>query len=156
MAGRLAREIQQTRPFRLVEEEALLNLGRTYEFLQQRIGEVFKPYQISATQYNLLRILRGAGDEGVTCSQASERMVTMDPDITRLLDRLEARNLIYRERSKEDRRVVVTRITADGLELLATLDAPVEAALREYLGPLGQERLSKLIEFLEELRQGAA
>src|SRR5207244_1475565 len=119
MAGRLAKEIQQTKPFALVEEEAVLNLARTFEVVQQRLyNETLKPHQLTPTQYNILRIMRGAGPDGITCSQASERMVNHDPDMTRLLDRLEARKLVERERSREDRRVVITRITREGLELV--------------------------------------
>src|SRR5439155_3758151 len=128
-AGRLAKEIQQKKPFISAEEEAFLNLARTFEVLQQGLSEALKPYQLTATQYNVLRILRGAGSEGVTCSQAAERMVNHDPDMTRLLDRLEARKLVERERSREDRRVVVTRIGKKGLELVNSLDAPINAAL---------------------------
>jgi DNA-binding MarR family transcriptional regulator len=111
VSGKLAKEIKQSKPFRSREEEAFLNLARTHEVLAARVAELLKPYQLTPTQYNMLRILRGAGAEGLTCSQATERMLTADPDVTRLLDRMEAQELIRRERSKEDRRVVVTRIT---------------------------------------------
>src|SRR5262249_50541685 len=107
MAGRLAKEIKQTKPFELPEEEAFLNLARTFEVLQQKASQALKPYELTPTQYNLLRILRGAGSEGITCSQAGERMVTHDPDVTRLMDRLEARKLVERQRSREDRRIVI-------------------------------------------------
>ena len=156
MAGKLAQELRQTKPFASIAEEALLNLGRTFEQLQQRVSEVFKQYQISPTQYNMLRILRGAGPDGLTCSQASERMVTLDPDVTRLLDRLEARNLIRRDRSKEDRRVVVTQITPDGLALLTTLNGPLTMALQRHVGHLGEAKLKQLIDLLEELREPIA
>ena len=152
MAGRLAKEIRETKPFALVEEEALLNLARTFEVLQQRMSEVLKPHQLTATQYNVLRILRGAGSDGVTCSQAGERMVTHDPDMTRLFDRLAARKLIERERSREDRRVVITRISKQGLELVNSLDAPVNTKLKEQLGHIGKDKLRRLIDILEELR----
>ncbi len=152
MAGKLRQEIRQTRPFALLEEEAFLNLARTSEQLQQKISELMKAYQLTGTQYNMLRILRGAGSEGVTCSQAGERMVTHDPDITRLLDRLEARKLIVRERSREDRRVVVTRISAEGLGLVNSMDVPVNQFLKEHLGHLGKQKLEQLIELLESLR----
>ncbi len=152
MAGKLVREIQQTKPFALLEEEAFLNLARTSEVLQQRMSELFKSHQLTPTQYNLLRILRGAGRDGLTCSKAGERMVTHDPDITRLMDRLEARKLILRERSKEDRRVVVTRISDEGLDLVNSLDRPVEAFLKEHLGHLGRPKLEQLVELLESLR----
>jgi DNA-binding MarR family transcriptional regulator len=136
----------------LREEEALLNLGRTWEFLQARVAELLKQYQLTPTQYNMLRILRGAGPHGVTCSQATERMITPDPDVTRLLDRLEARKLIERQRSKEDRRIVITRITGEGSAILAEIDKPLDSLLRELMGHVGQRRLSDLIETLEALR----
>ncbi len=152
MAGKLSHEIRQTKPFALLEEEAFLNLARTSEQLQQKASELMKTYQLTGTQYNMLRILRGAGSEGVTCSQAGERMVTHDPDITRLLDRLEARKLILRERSREDRRVVVTRISNEGLELVNSMDAPVNGFMKKHLGHLGKQKLEQLIELLESLR----
>src|SRR5437867_8148206 len=152
MAGRLAEEIQQKKPFVSVEEEAFLNLARTFEVLQQGLSEALKPYQLTATQYNVLRILRGAGSEGVTCSQAGERMVTHDPDITRLLDRLEARKLVERERSREDRRIVITRITITGRDLLNSLDEPMKALHKRQAGHIGKEKLQQLIDTLESLR----
>ena len=153
MSGRLATEIKQTKPFALLEEEAILNLGRTYEYLQQRLGDLLKDYQLTPTQYNMLRILRGAGSDGVTCSQACERMISPDPDITRLLDRMEARKLISRERSKQDRRVVITCITPEGLELVNQIDKPLTALLRKHLGRVGKDRLTSLIDTLEALRE---
>ena len=152
MAGKLAREIRQTKPFALVEEEALLNLLRTAETLTRKSGEVMKRFEISATQYNVLRILRGAGKDGLTCSQIGERMVTFDPDITRLVDRLEKRGLVERERCTADRRVVFTRIVRPGLDLLAEIDGPLQQTLKHNLGHLGKAKLQQLIELLEELR----
>ena len=152
MAGRLAREIRQNKPFELLEEEAFLNLARTFEVLQQKVGEALKPHQLTPTQYNVLRILRGAGSEGVTCSQAGERMVNHDPDMTRLLDRLEARKLVERKRSSQDRRVVITRITKKGLTLTNSLDEPMKAMLKQQAGHVGREKLQQLIETLESLR----
>jgi DNA-binding MarR family transcriptional regulator len=108
----LATELGQSKPIGSVEEEAMLNLARTHEFVQQRMAEFFKQFQLTATQYNILRILRGAGKDGISYSEAAGRMVTADSDITRLLDRLEVRNLIARERSRQDRRVAMSRITA--------------------------------------------
>lgn len=153
MSGKLAGELQQTRPFALLEEEALLNLERTREFLHQRLTEFFKQFELTGTQYNILRILRGAGRQGITCSQAAERMVTADPDITRLLDRLEARGLLVRERTRADRRVVLSRITPEGLKLLKSIDKPLAAFQKRHLGPLGRPRLAQLIEILESIRQ---
>jgi DNA-binding MarR family transcriptional regulator len=153
VSGRLAKEIKQTKPFSLMEEEALLNLGRTFEHLQQKVGELLKDYQLTSTQYNMLRILRGAGADGLTCSQACERMISPDPDVTRLLDRMEARKLIQRERGKEDRRIVMTRITPEGLELANRIDEPLAVVLKKYLGSVGQGRLKELIDTLELLRE---
>ncbi len=154
MSGKLADELRQSKPFASVEEEAMLNLARTHEFVQQRMGEFFKPFGLTATQYNILRILRGAGKDGISCSEAATRMVTADSDVTRLLDRLEARGLIARERSHEDRRVVISRITAGGLDLLRTIDKPLAAFLKTIAGPVGNGNLRQLIEILESIRQG--
>jgi DNA-binding MarR family transcriptional regulator len=153
VSGKLAKEIRQNKPFQLREEEAFLNLGRTYEFLQRRMAELLKEYQLTPTQYNMLRILRGAGADGVTCSQATERMLSPDPDVTRLLDRLEAQGFIRRERSKEDRRVVITRITDSGLALTFRIEGPLHQLFKTLLGRVGQQRLKELIDTLELLRE---
>ncbi len=154
VSGKLAREIRQSKPFASREEEAFLNLGRTWEFLLSRLADLLKQYQLTPTQYNMLRILRGAGRDGLTCSEASGRMITAEPDITRLLDRLERGQLIRRERSTQDRRIVVTRITETGLELLREIEKPVSELLQRKLGHLGQRKLAGLIETLEALREG--
>jgi DNA-binding MarR family transcriptional regulator len=153
VGSKLAVEIRQNKRFALLEEEALLNLLRTHEFIQRRQTEFFKRFQLTPTQYNILRILRGAGGDGVSCSEAAERMVTADPDITRLLDRLEARKLIVRERRREDRRVVVSRITGQGLELLKTIDKPLADFLKRRMGRIGEKDLNRLIAVLESLRE---
>lgn len=136
-----------------IEEDALLNIARTHEHLQQRLGGFFKQFQLTATQYNILRILRGAGNAGVTCSQAAERMISADPDITRLLDRLEARGLIKRERSRQDRRVVMSRITAEGLAQVKAIDKPLAEFLKRQLGAVGKARLEELVGILESIRE---
>ena len=153
MSSKLAAEIRQKEPFALLEEEAALNLVRTHEFLQQRQTDFFKQFRLTLTQYNVLRILRGAGKAGVSCSQAAERMVVADPDITRLLDRLEARQLIERQRSARDRRVVISRITAQGVALLKDIDRPLAEFLKRQLGHIGKQRLAQLIEILESVRE---
>ncbi len=155
MSGKLASEIRQSKPFASVEEEAFLNLGRTFQFLQEKAAALLKDYQLTPSQYNVLRILRGAGPEGLTCSQASERMLSPDPDMTRLLDRMEARQLIERERSREDRRVVITRITGAGLDLTAEIDRPLNELFNRLMGPVGKGRLKDLIDTLELLREAA-
>ena len=131
----------------------MLDILRTHEFLQQRLAEFFKQFQLTPTQYNILRILRGAGTDGLTCSQAAERMISGDPDITRLLDRLHSRGLIERERSHEDRRVVISRITAAGLELITAIDKPLGALLKRHISPPGKQKLQVLIRILESIRE---
>ncbi len=153
MAGRLAKEIKQTKPWRLAEEEAFLNLARTYEHIELRIGELFKTNGLSHTQYNVLRILRGSHPDGVTCGQIADRMVTHDPDITRLLDRMESRGLVSRERSKEDRRVVLTNITQQGIQLVNSLDRPLEQSLKQQFEKLSERDTQNLIRLLELLRE---
>jgi DNA-binding MarR family transcriptional regulator len=149
-------EIKQAKPFSSLEEEALLSLQRTADQLQWRIFELLKPYGVSPTQYNALRILRGAKEQGRSCSEIADRMINRDPDITRLIDRLERRGLVQRAREKKDRRVVTARITPAGLELLKKLDPPVEEFNRKMLGHLGEQRLKRLIKLLGVARERAA
>jgi DNA-binding MarR family transcriptional regulator len=151
--GKLAAEIQQTKPFALLEEEAALNILRTAEVMGQAATAFLREYDLSPTQYNVLRILRGAEPAGATCSQISERMINHDPDITRLLDRLESRDFITRDRSKEDRRVVMVRTTPAGLDLLSRIDRPLRAFLKARLGKLDQDALVSLIGQLEQIRE---
>ena len=134
------------------EEVTYLEMLRTIEALSHRFAQVLKTEDLSSTQYNVLRILRGAY-EGLPCGEIGNRMVTRDSDITRLLDRMEKRALVSRCRESKDRRTVLTRITPAGLELLARLDEPVRAVHRERLGHLGVERLQVLTELLCLARQ---
>jgi DNA-binding MarR family transcriptional regulator len=136
------------------EEVAFLDLLRTTDMLSRRPAQVLKAEDLSATQYNVLRILRGAPD-GLTCGEVANRMITRDPDITRLLDRLEKRGLISRCREDQDRRLVLTRITPEGLSILARLDRPVLEAHRGQLGHLGRQRLRELSELLSACRSRA-
>jgi DNA-binding MarR family transcriptional regulator len=129
------------------EETAFLDLLRTTDMLSRRLIPVLKAEDLSMTQYNVLRILRGA-PEGLPCGEVANRMITRDPDITRLLDRLEKRGLISRTRESKDRRMVMARITPQGLKLLGRLDEPVQEAHRKHLGHLGRERLRTLTELL--------
>jgi DNA-binding MarR family transcriptional regulator len=121
--------------------------------LSRGVTQVLKTEDLSATQYNVLRILRGAR-EGLKCGEIGDRMITRDPDITRLLDRLERRELITRCRDTKDRRTVTARITTDGLEVLGRMDAPVREMHRKQLAHLGRKRLATLTELLREA-QGA-
>jgi DNA-binding MarR family transcriptional regulator len=143
------------KPASSAEEQTLLELVRTTELLSQRPADLIKGEDLSRTQYNVLRILRGSPD-GLSCGDIADRMITKDPDITRLLDRLEKRLLISRSREPQDRRTVVTRITADGLEMLARLDEPLQNTLRGMLGHLGQKRLAELRKLLIACREGLA
>jgi DNA-binding MarR family transcriptional regulator len=134
------------------EEVTHLELMRTMETLSHGFGQVMKGEDLTPAQYNVLRILRGA-PEGLPCGEIGNRMVTRDSDITRLLDRLEKRSLVSRCRESKDRRTVMTRITQEGLELLARLDEPIRAAHRKLLGHLGIERLNLLADLLRLARQ---
>jgi len=137
------------------EEAAFVDLLRTTDLLSRGLVQVLKTEDLSATQYNVLRILRGA-PEGLACGEIASRMITRDPDVTRLLDRLEKRRLISRSRESKDRRTVMARITPEGLALLARLDEPVRAAHRRQLGHLGRERLRALAELLSLARHRVA
>jgi DNA-binding MarR family transcriptional regulator len=129
------------------EEAAFLDLLRTCDLLSRGPAQVLRTEDLSATQYNVLRILRGT-PHGLPCGEIAARMITRDPDVTRLLDRLEKRGLISRWRETKDRRMVMARITPDGLKLLARLDEPVQEAHRRQLGHLGRDRLRALTELL--------
>ncbi len=138
-----------------LEQTAFLGLQRAAADLGQQVAELLKPAGLSPAQYNVLRILRGAGQAGLPCGEIAARMITKDPDITRLLDRLEKRGLVSRARESGDRRVVTTRITDEARSLLTGLDAPIAELHRRQLSGLGEEKLQALIALLEEAR-GAA
>lgn len=152
MTSKLQKELKQTKPFKSVEEEVILNVARTAEYLSSAIAEVFRTADLTPTQYNALRILRGAGSNGLSCSEIGERMVTRESDITRLLDRLESRGFIYRERPENNRRMVIARITDEGLEVVNGLDAPVDETNLRLVGHLGKGKLKTLRDLLEEVR----
>jgi DNA-binding MarR family transcriptional regulator len=133
------------------EEAVFLELLRTTDILTRGMIAVLKAEDLSATQYNVLRILRGAR-EGLTCGEIGNRMITRDPDITRLLDRLEKRGLIVRWRDEHDRRVVLARIMPEGLKLVARLDEPVLEVHHRQLGHLGRRRLRQLSDLLQSTR----
>jgi DNA-binding MarR family transcriptional regulator len=154
VAGKLQQEIHQTKAIRLLEEEAALNVVRTADVLMLAVGEALKPHLLSATQYNVLRILRGAGKDGASCKDIGSRMVARDPDITRLMDRLEQRGLLTRDRAREDRRIVTHRLSEAGLELVNALDGPIETVHRRTLGRMKPQKLRDLVGLLEEIRAG--
>jgi DNA-binding MarR family transcriptional regulator len=134
-----------------LEEEAYVQLLHATDRLTRGVAAVLKTEQLSLTQYNVLRILRGAPD-GVSCGEIGRRLITREPDITRLLDRMEQRGLISRCRETTDRRTVMTRITEPGMETVNRLDAPITAIHRKQLGHLGRGRLQALVGLLREAR----
>ena len=152
----LQAELKQNIPFASREQEAYLALLRTADALQTQVEARLKEFGLTGTQYNALRILRGAGPEGLPCSEIGERMITHDPDITRLLNRLEDRGFVKRTRAKNDRRVICGKITPAGLKLLREMDSPLEKRGREMLRHVGQEKLKELIELLELVRSGSS
>jgi DNA-binding MarR family transcriptional regulator len=154
MSGKLKQELRQKRPFVSVQEEALLAILRTADQVIVPLNEVLRTAELSHSQYNILRILRGAGPEGLPCGEIGERMVRRDPDVTRLLDRLDRRELIARTRGTKDRRVVCASITPAGLTLLESLDGPVEESVRRALADVPVAHLKNLIDVLEEIRGG--
>lgn len=152
MVGHIQSEIKQTKPL-TPEQEVLLTIQRTADSFERRVSEVLKPHGISGTQYNVLRILRGAGKDGLPCGAIAERMVTRDPDITRLLDRLDKMGFIGRERSQKDRRVVTTTITEAGLKLLKQLDRPVQELGQSLVRNLSKTQMQQLVELLDLARR---
>jgi len=152
----LQAELKQRVPFTSREQEAYLSLLRTADALQAQVEARLKEFSLTGTQYNALRILRGAGPDGLPCREIGERMITHDPDITRLLDRLEDRGFVERTRARHDRRIIYGKITAAGMKLLHEMDSPIEKHGREILRHVGQEKLKQLIELLELVRGGKA
>ena len=149
--GKLQREVKKQRPFDSAEQEALLNVVRTGDRLQIHFTRLFRQHELTPSQYNVLRILRGEG-RPMECMEIAERTVAVVPGITGLIDRLEKAGLVTRQQSQEDRRVYLVTITARGLKLLAGLDEPVLALHRELLGHLTQSELEQLIRLLEKAR----
>jgi DNA-binding MarR family transcriptional regulator len=152
MAG-LKLEIAQQHPFASLEEEALLNLLRTSDCLNRAIHLKTREWGVTSTQYNVLRILRGAQPEGLTCSAIGSRMITAEPDITRLLKRLKALKLIGQRRDTHDRREVWTVISETGLALLKEMDPVILSGPGELLGHLNRDELEELIRLLELARR---
>jgi DNA-binding MarR family transcriptional regulator len=153
MSSKLQDEIKQDKPFESLEAEVFLNLMRTADALSRGGEEILKLAGLSHTQYNVLRILRGAGEQGLCCREVAERMVTRDPDITRLVDRLERRGLLTRSRDSKDRRVITLRITPAGLKVLKDLDGPMAAHDRNLLSHMDKPDLRRLVELLEAVRE---
>ena len=132
---------------------AFVAIVQAAEEMQRAMAELLKTQDLSMAQYNVLRILCGAGPEGATCGDVSENLIRHDPDVTRLMDRLDKRGLIERARDTKDRRVVRTRITKAGAALLAELDEPVDELHARQLGHIGSKRLAELVALLDEARE---
>jgi DNA-binding MarR family transcriptional regulator len=148
-------EIKQAKPWSSLQEEASLNIARTYAVLEHAMVQALKPFDITPTQYNVLRILRGAGDEGLCRNAVGERLIRRVPDVTRLLDRMEEDGLIARVRDGQDRRFVSTHLAAKGRTILERLDTEICGIHRQHLGHLSDEQLTQLIELLTEARAHA-
>jgi DNA-binding MarR family transcriptional regulator len=148
----LKSEIEQQQPFTSTEEEAFLNLLRTSDCLERAFQRRTRAWGVTATQYNVLRILRGAQPEGLPCAAIGKRMIAAEPDITRLLMRLKALKLIHQRRDRQDRRVVWTQITESGVALLEAMDPVIARAPHELLGHMTRKELTEFIHLLEEAR----
>lgn len=146
-------ELKQAKPFAHAEEELFLSLVRTADMLGRKVSDFLKEQNLSIAQYNVLRILRGSGPEGLPCGEISLRMVTRDPDVTRLLDRLEHRKLVSRARDAGDRRVVSTRITPEGLSLLESVDQEMSAIHKNQFEFLTPAQVQEMLERLTQVRQ---
>lgn len=149
-----ARDLRQSKGFATsLEQEVHISIARTEAALREHIEQVLKPYGVSVTQYNVLRILRGAGQGGLCRNEIRDRLIDRMPDVTRLLDRMEETGWIVRSRSSEDRRQVGTFLTKAGRDLVNSLDAPIEAEHARHLGHLTRTQLRTLLELLSATRQ---
>jgi DNA-binding MarR family transcriptional regulator len=152
MSERLRRELLQARDFSSLEEATFLSVQRTAGLWMQALARRLRPYKLTPTQYNVLRILRGAHPLALTCGEIGERMVTAVPDVTRLADRLVARRLAWKARDDRDRRIVKVEISGQGLELLDSLDDKVLGWIHEILSPLTEEEAQALCTLTEKAR----
>lgn len=148
-------EIKQTKPFRVPGQEAHITIVRTADVVQHAVERALSPFGISAEQFNVLRILRGAGDTGLPTLEIADRMVSRSPNITRLLDKLLVKKLARRVRSRQDRRVVVISITPPGVELLARLDRVVDEVFERF-PPTTKAEMQTLLDVLDRIRDHLA
>jgi DNA-binding MarR family transcriptional regulator len=148
MSPALQEEIKQTKPFRTLCQEAQLNIVRTANQLSDAFEQMLKPHGITGTQYNVLRILRGAEPGGLCRNEVSQRLLNRMPDATRLLDRMEEADLVTRERSVEDRRLVTTRITKKGRQLVDSLDDSADQQHEKSMGHMTEQQLKTLVKLL--------
>ena len=152
----LQREIRQRRPFPSAAQEGVVSVMRTADLLRRRMAALVEPHGITVQQFNVLRILRGGGPDGLPTLEVGARMVEETPGITRLLDRLESKGLVRRQRCPKDRRQHLCWITKEGLDLLASLDEPVVTHSREMLSGLTREEQSRLVSLLDRVRAARA
>jgi len=152
MLSALAAELKQNKPFTSLKEEAAVSIARTAAVLDHQVSQALKAHALTPSQYNVLRILRGAGAAGLCRNEVGQRLVTQVPDVTRLLDRMEDTGLISRQRGSEDRRFVTTRITRKGQDLVDRLDKPMRELLHALLGHVGEKSLRAVVEGLAEVR----
>ncbi len=155
MARPLHEELKQSKPFAEIEEELHVSIARTAALLERAVAKQLRPHGLTPTQYNVLRILRGAGPAGLCRNELGERLVTPVPDVTRLLDRMADQKLIARQRSDEDRRLVRTYLTPKGLELVNLLDEDMRSGHRARLCEFSREDMKRLVDALAELRDKA-
>lgn len=152
MLSGLAAELKQNKPFPNLKEEAAVSIARTAAVLDHQLSQALKAHALTPSQYNVLRILRGAGAAGLCRNEVGQRLVTQVPDVTRLLDRMEDNGLISRQRGSEDRRYVTTRITRKGLDLVDGLDKPMRELLQTLLGHVSEKGLRAIVDGLAEVR----
>jgi len=150
--SKLRDELKQNKPFANLREEAILNVWRTGDFMARHLQQLLKTRGLSQTQYNVLRILRGSGDQGLPSGEIAGRLLTQDPDVTRLMDRLVKQGLAKRTRLRQDRRVVLAKITPAGLAILAELETPVSELIHGLMAHVKDSQLQTLIAVLEEMR----
>lgn len=156
MANRSLEEIKQTVPFASQPQEAALNIMRTADLLERGLDQVVRRHGTTSAQYNVLRILRGAGARGLHCSAVAERMITAEPDITRLLVRMEGLGLLVRRRDSRDRRMVTAIATKRGLQLLDHVEIPLRELQARQFALLSAAEIGGLIAVLEKTRESIA
>jgi len=152
--SQLQREIRQGKPFRSRGQEVVVALLRTADLVRRTVGRALEPHDITIQQYNVLRILRGAGEQGLPTLEIADRMIEQAPGVTRLLDRLEVKGLVRRQRCAQDRRQVLCWLTPAGLELVERLDEPVDSADAQAVAMLTPEEQERLLRMLDAIRSG--
>lgn len=152
MKRRIQAELKQSKPFPTLEEEVCVEVQRTAQVVVRWIAEALKPSGLTLPQFNVLRILRGARPDALSSSAIAERMVAYDPDVTRLLDRLEAAGLVEKARDTRDRRMMNVRATEAGIEAVEAASLAVRRRIQKALGPVGPRKLETLADLLEQVR----